>query len=76
MKYYKIYKTPDGFDNILLASGGEYLTKLIFSNEEKNCENEDTFKEVEEWLDIYFSGTSPKFTPKCKCMWRYSFLHC
>ena len=47
MKYYKIYKTPDGFDNILLESDGEYLTKLIISNEEKNCENEDAFKEVE-----------------------------
>lgn len=66
MKYYKIYKTPDGFDNILLESDGKYLIKLIFSNEEKNCENEDAFKEVEKWLNIYFSGTSPEFTPKYK----------
>ncbi len=66
MKYYKIYKTPDKFDNILLESDGEYLTKLIFSNEEKNCENEAAFKEVEKWLDIYFSGVSPEFTPKYK----------
>lgn len=64
--YYKSYKTPPNFDNILLESDGIYLTKLIFDNEELKCENEEVFKEVVKWLDIYFSGHKPDFTPKYK----------
>lgn len=74
MIYKCIYKTPEGFDNIVLNSDGEYLTGLCFikSRDEikydENCEEKKLaiFKETCEWLDIYFSGRNPDFTPKYK----------
>ncbi len=64
--YKKIYITPDNFDNIILESDGKYLTRLEFSKEEIPSSNEEVFAEVEKWLDVYFSGTKPAFTPKFK----------
>lgn len=64
--YKKIYITPYNFDNIILENDGEYLTRLEFSNEEIICENEEVFTETVKWLDIYFSGVEPTFTPKLK----------
>lgn len=32
MTYKYIYKTPEEFDDLILESDGEYLTKLIFLN--------------------------------------------
>lgn len=74
MIYKRFYKTPDGFDDILMNSDGEFLTGLWFaasrdaSKHIVNCEERElpVFKETCEWLDIYFSGKAPDFTPKYK----------
>lgn len=66
--YKKIYHSPIG--NIILKSDGEFLTELTFEN---HCKNDDTeendlpiFDETAAWLDIYFRGKEPHFTPKIK----------
>lgn len=74
MIYKYKYKTPDGFSNLLMNSDGEYLTGLWFegsrdsSKHEINCEEQylPIFKETTKWLDIFFSGKEPDFTPKYK----------
>ncbi len=76
MTYKYIYKTPNNYNlsNIIISSDGKYLTGLWFegskdeskhitSYEEKDLE---IFKETGRWLDIYFSGKNPNFTPKYK----------
>ena len=74
MEYRWIYKTNDNIDNIIMCSDGTYLTGLFFVHakdtskhnlkyEEKNL---NIFKETSKWLDIYFSGNNPNFTPKYK----------
>lgn len=66
------YLSPLGI--IRLESDGEYLTGLWFdkskdsnkhmvNNEYKNL---SIFDETKKWLDIYFSGFNPGFTPKYK----------
>ena len=68
------YKTPKGFSDILLKSDGTYLTGLWFAglrDDEKyaeNCEEKrlPIFEETVKWLDIYFAGNEPEFTPKYK----------
>lgn len=68
------YKTPEGYDNLIMNSDGTYLTCLCFKNSsdiKKLKENSKTkdlpiFKETAKWLDIYFSGQVPDFTPKYK----------
>ena len=68
------YKTPVEFSDILMTSDGEYLTGLWFegSNDERKHlidgeeKNLEIFKETSKWLDIYFSGKEPDFTPKYK----------
>ena len=74
MIYKWLYKTPSEFDDILMNSDGKYLTGLYFigsKDENKqivNCEEKELpiFKETRKWLDIYFSGKVPEFTPKYK----------
>lgn len=72
MTYRKIYKSPLG--KIYMKSDGEYLTGLWFDNskdsqkhiesyEEKNLQ---IFDETVKWLDSYFRGKEPNFTPKYK----------
>lgn len=74
MVYKWMYQTPDGFANLLMNSDGEYLTGLWFEKsgdaakhitdcEEKNL---PVFKETVRWLDIYFRGENPDFTPQYK----------
>lgn len=70
MMYTQNYHSPLG--DILLASDGENLTGLWFQgqryfastlpgdHEEKDV---PAFAAVREWLDIYFSGRDPGFTP-------------
>ena len=68
------YHTPDGFDDILLISDGEYLTGLHFVSSKDaqrhtlDCEQKDLpiFRQTIKWLDIYFSGKNPDFVPKYK----------
>ena len=65
------YRTPDGFDDLLMNSDGEVLTGLWFvgsrgqSRHRLVCEERDlpVFRETRRWLDLYFSGTQPDFTP-------------
>ena len=74
MIYKYMYQTPENFSNIIMNSEGECLTGLWFegsrdsSKHEINCEekNLEIFKETSKWLDIYFSGKNPDFTPKYK----------
>ena len=74
MTYKYIYKTPEGFSNMIMNSDGEYLTGLYFegsndsSKHEKDCEEKmlPIFEETIKWLDIYFRGENPKFIPKYK----------
>lgn len=74
MTYKYVYETPGNFSNMIMNSDGEYLTGLWFENsrdsskhiidcEEKNLE---VFTETKKWLDTYFSGKNPNFTPKYK----------
>lgn len=68
------YKTPEGFSDILLRSDGTYLTGLCFVGSRdacrhtENCEERKlpVFDETIKWLDIYFAGNEPEFTPKYK----------
>lgn len=74
MIYKWIYKTPDGFDDMVMNSDGEYLTGLWFVGSKdaarhvSDCEKKNLpiFKETSKWLDIYFSGKNPDFIPKYK----------
>lgn len=72
--YKSFYKTPDNFDDIILNSDGEYLTGLYFKGSKdasiylEECIEVELpiFQETKKWLDIYFSGQNPNFTPKYK----------
>ena len=70
MIYKYEYITPDKFDDIILLSDGEYLTGLLFTSEapKDNYEIKELsiFLETKKYLDIYFSGKIPDFTPKYK----------
>ena len=70
--FFNEYLSPLGI--IKLESDGEYLTGLWFdkskdsnkhmvNNEYKNL---SIFDETKKWLDIYFGGFNPGFTPKYK----------
>ena len=68
------YKTPKEYSNIIMNSDGESLIGLFVedskdsSKHEVNCKEEKSpiFEETCKWLDIYFSGKEPDFTPKYK----------
>lgn len=72
MEYFNIYNSPLG--KIILKSDGEVLTGLWFENtkdakkHEKNLVQKDLpiFEETKKWLQIYFSGKNPDFTPRYK----------
>ena len=65
------YKTPQGFDDMWMSSDGEVLTGLWFEGSRGllkhrlDCAERDVpvFRETRRWLDIYFSGRQPDFTP-------------
>lgn len=70
MFYISKYKSPVG--EITLASNGEKLTGLWFDGQKnfadtlpENYEEKDlpVFEQTKKWLDIYFSGKAPDFTP-------------
>ena len=71
MMYHCIYHTPAPFDDMLLSSDSEILTELRFIQAcsqpagSSACESNDLpiFQESCRWLDIYFSGKQPDFTP-------------
>lgn len=70
MTYYKLYNSPIG--EILLTSDGKYLTGLQFISDADASkihpnltqEDIDVFNMTSKWLDIYFGGKQPNFTPK------------
>lgn len=75
MVYYKTtYKTPEGFSDIIMNSDGEHITGLWFEGprdtlkHKLDCEEKELpiFEETKNWLDIYFNGKEPQFTPKYK----------
>lgn len=74
MKYKYCYKTPEGFSDMLMQSDGEVLTALVFegSRDTKkfNVGAEykllPIFEKTAKWLDEYFSGNEPDFTPEYK----------
>ena len=70
MEYTHHYDSPLG--SITLASSGEALTGLWFDGQKyfEDCladEHEEkalpVFEQTDRWLDIYFSGRAPDFTP-------------
>lgn len=70
--YIEKYNSPLGL--MYMKSDGTYLTGLWFkgSRDEKKhkekgqYQNLPIFEETKKWLDIYFSGKQPNFTPKYK----------
>ena len=67
-----LYITPEGFDNLLLQSDGDFLTGLHFVTSPSILpvlpipSIPPILKETILWLDIYFSGRQPDFTPAYK----------
>ena len=71
MDYTHHHISPLG--DILLASDGYALKGLWFDGQKNfaetlNCDHKESylpiFKECEYWLEIYFSGQRPEFTPR------------
>lgn len=68
------YETPAGYSNILMSSDSIYLTGLWFEDSSDSKKHIGDYKETKlpifeetiKWLDIYFSGQVPSFTPKYK----------
>ena len=66
MTFTSIYTTPAAFDNLMMTSDGRVLTGLHFVKSYSAVEPNNAlpiFKDVSRWLDIYFSGREPDFTP-------------
>lgn len=70
MQYIHYYNSPLG--RILLSGSGEAISGLWFENQkyygaglDKECQEKDTeaFDKAEKWLDLYFGGKKPDFTP-------------
>lgn len=66
------YHTPKGFDDLLISSDGKVLTGLRFENlhgESGIVETQNfallpvVIHDTCRWLDAYFSGYQPDFTP-------------
>lgn len=71
MEYFSQYPSPVG--NLLLLGDDTGLCEILFNRENKSIdsikakyEQRETpvLKQGKEWLDIYFSGKEPDFTPK------------
>lgn len=65
------YRTPDGFTDLIMTSDGDSLTGLNFigskdaTHQQLACEEHELpiFRKTRRWLDVYFSGRQPDFTP-------------
>ncbi len=67
----RIYRTPKGFDDLLMVSEDGILTGLSFFDSTDNkieCGGKElpVFRDTKKWLDIYFSGNCPDFVPEFK----------
>lgn len=71
MNYKWKYETPSGFSDIWMRSDGQVLTGLWFegSRDQRKhgmvCEERELsiFEETGRWLNVFFSGRQPDFTP-------------
>ena len=70
MEYLNYYPSPLG--TILLSSNGDALTGLWFEGQKSSgrslpsdCEERElpVFEQTRDWLDTFFSGREPSFTP-------------
>lgn len=59
--YIKEYFSPTG--RMIISADDNSLTKLSFSDMPCEINENHITKITEEWLDIYFSGNIPDFTP-------------
>ena len=74
MNYKLTYKTPDGFSDMIMSSDGTYLTGLCFEKSGDVCKLPldgkkmllSVFVRTCRWLDLYFDGKIPDFTPEWK----------
>ena len=74
MIYKDTYKTPSNFSDMIMTSDGEYLTGLWFKGSKDELKHKEEginkslsiLDDTKKWLDIYFSGNEPNFTPKYK----------
>jgi len=67
------YATPDGFSDMTMFSYGESLIGLCF-DDSPDCSKHDfeakeerdlaVFRKTKEWLDGYFAGEQPEWTPR------------
>ena len=62
------YHTPDGFDDLVMCSDGDVLTGLFFEGSRDSSKGGSqqwlpVFGDASRWLDAYFSGRQPDFTP-------------
>ena len=60
------YETPNAFSDMVMTSDGKVLTGLHFVDSvHGDCSERDLpiFRETRRWLDCYFSGRQPDFTP-------------
>lgn len=72
MLFKRHYITPEGFDDLIMISDGKKLTGLIFAGSENArkpslTQNETSlpiFDNTRKWLDEYFGGRIPSFTPE------------
>lgn len=71
VKKIHIYKTPDPFSDLLLESENGALIRIRFIETSDFIEEEDRtcFGGIIRWLDLYFAGHKPNFTPRLS--WKY-----
>ncbi len=71
MKYYYKYESPLG--KMIMISDGDFLEELAFEGEKYSSpvengdyteKNLDVFRSTSKWLDVYFCGQNPGFTPE------------
>ena len=71
MKCYGTYRTPEGFDDLVMVGDDDALTGLSFLFHGMGMGRADlgrkretpAFRETRRWLDEYFAGREPDFTP-------------
>ena len=72
MLFKRHYITPEGLDDLIMISDGKKLTGLVFAGSEnarKPSLPQDEmslpiFDNTRKWLDEYFGGRIPSFTPE------------
>lgn len=75
------YKTPDGFDDLVLSSDGKMLTGIWFEGSQDAAKHTGdiverdslVFDEARRWLDAYFAGHEPSWRPKYRIAWLTDF---